>query len=119
MESKNNNNIIVTVLLVIIIIGLLGFILYDKVLKKDINTNNTTSNVEENNNKEDNLTEEEKEISVVDAVNYSYTIGDLTGPKVNIILPEITGDSETIKELNKKILNENLSNSIIYMKQNV
>lgn len=110
MESKNNNNIIVTVLLVIIIIGLLGFILYDKVLKKNIDTNNTTSNVEENNNKE----EIQKEISVVDAVNYEYSnyANDEDNieynPKFNIRLPKIEGNTKTIEELNKQILNDTL-----------
>ena len=112
MESKNN--IIVTVLLVIIIIGLIGFILYDKVLKKDVNINNTTSNVEENNNKE----EIQKEISIVDAVNYSYNFGNVdSNPKINVRLPKIEGDTKTVEELNKKILNEILPKTNMYTEE--
>lgn len=50
MEGKNNSNVVV-ILLVVIILGLVGFIVYDKVLNKD----NTLDNGIKNSTKEEKL----------------------------------------------------------------
>lgn len=47
MEGKNNSNVVV-ILLVVIILGLVGFIVYDKVLNKtDLENNNISNNQEQ------------------------------------------------------------------------
>ena len=77
-ENNQKNNIIIILLTVLIIMGLAGFIVYDKVIKKDGKENNTqinTSNPKSNNKNSSNQNnskendEEDKMVQLVDKYN--------------------------------------------------
>ena len=96
-------NLVVT-MLVLIVLGLVGFIVYDKVMLDDENCDkvvcdNKCDDKTEVDDKENN---EKVKIEVKDAVNYV----DSYYKMFNVRLPKIVGNSSNIDKLNDQILNK-------------
>lgn len=111
---KNKNSLII-VLLIIALIGSWGYMFLNKD-KDTINSLNPTTNQTENKEeaKENNKTEELKTMEVktlIDSCSDHLYGKTFTGGSICIKTPYINGETENIKKLNKKILEDLLSNS--------
>lgn len=104
-ENKNNKGLIWLILiLIILVLGLVGYIVYDKVILNDKNTelNNKVSEVEKH---------EEKEIMVVDAT--SFTSNYYKDDTIKMTIPKIINGGEKTIDLNKQILDTILSEMVV------
>lgn len=104
MEKKKNVGLIITVIiLVVALLGTSGYIVYDKILNKN---NETQTIVEENNdNKSSNISKLEDSKDIV----YSGVTYNISGhnDEMNGLseIPQINLDSDNIKQINSEIIN--------------
>lgn len=90
-ESPKKSNALIIILLLLLVIGLAGFIVYDKVIKKD-----EPPKQEETNNVEEPIKTTEK----VEVANAYHSTDEY------FTVPKLTGNSENISNINKKIEND-------------
>ena len=86
----------IILILSLLVIGLGSYVIFDKVINKNDSSNENTSS-----------SKTENSVSVVDAVNYKEGY-------LSVRLPKITGNTESINQINNKILNEVLPKTNTY-----
>lgn len=113
MEERNNNTglIVLITVLIMLVLGLVGFIVYDKVINKtnEPNTgeNNKVENNEENKDSNENIDKEAEEDK---QTNVAYKVGDrvtLIDSSVWHVIEDSATDNDFVTLLSSNNVNEN------------